>query len=837
MQETLNAHFRAPLKDFYRRRIVVWEDEDGEFADIVADMSLENARILILQWDHMFELRRQIEVDYADENLLLYCPLKFEKPQDNFLLDVFLYSETFRADYWSLLFDELGIANTRAVRAYAKTVAAFFKSRERRTKLHSLRNHYANERELQTGIFCVLCGTKAYGFAEVLKAVLSCGTDAENTPLSTIAKFCGDGTIWRACEDEYGYVGEHDSDALACHLLATAAMNAADEAVFTGLPFDAAYATKAYGFFVDWMRTDRETLAQVCQHIEEKYRVEIMLRRMNREIVMRMGVFPVADRILLADALTAFAEGRSNPEEVETLLQTRRDMPWHAEYAAYYDALRALNDMYRFGMAYRGGFHLTEPKTLWTAYAKELYRMDQSYRAFCVAYDRALSLGIMPLEDFLKAAEEAAERLYNHGFLNEVNSLWTQLIAAKGIPRVARQQDFYQQYILPAENRIYVVISDGLRYETAQALSDVMTARLPGNTQCGCMMGMLPGITPVGMAALLPHREIKWNEDKKIRCDGMSTEAGNRENVLRAACSESLTINYADFRQCSKARRGELVKGKKVVYIYHDTIDCVGESDGNVAQACETAMDELMQLMRILANELNAANVIITADHGFLYTCSPLEVYEKSEKEMLRGEIVECKRRYAIVHGEGDSRTVTLPLDELGQPELNAVFPMGCMRFRLQGHNACYVHGGLSLQEMMIPLVRYQNRKAGQKGFQAAEKTEVLLLGENRRISNNVFTLTFYQKKPCIGKVQPRTILARFEDAWGKMISDEHRLVFDRTETENNQRTLRATFRLLGSGYDRNAQYNLVLRDAEENAELERIPFRIDIVFENDFGF
>lgn len=220
-----------------------------------------------------------------------------------------------------------------------------------------------------------------------------------------------------------------------------------------------------------------------------------------------------------------------------------------------------------------------------------------------------------------------------------------------------------------------------------------------------------------------------------------------------------------------------------------------------------------------------------------IYTHSPLEEYEKSEKEMLHGEILEYKRRHAIVHGEGDSRTVTLPLDELGRPELNAVFPMGCMRFRLQGGNSRYMRGGLSLQETMIPLVRYQNRKAGQKGFQAAAKTNVLLLGENRQISNNVFTLTFYQEKPCVGKVQPRTVLARFEDAQGKIISDEHRLIFDRTEMENNQRTLRSIFRLLGSGYDRNAQYDLVLRDVEENAELERIPFQIDIVFENDFGF
>ena len=83
--------------------------------------------------------------------------------------------------------------------------------------------------------------------------------------------------------------------------------------------------------------------------------------------------------------------------------------------------------------------------------------------------------------------------------------------------------------------------------------------------------------------------------------------------------------------------------------------------------------------------------------------------------------------------------------------------------------------------------------------------------------------------------MQPRTVLARLEDASGRPVSDEHRLVCNMTAEDNTLRTLRVAFRLLGSGYDRNAEYPLVLRDAETHAELQRIPFRIDVIFENDF--
>ncbi len=839
MKDTLNARFRAPLKDYYRRRIIVWQDETGEFAETVAEMQLDNARILIMQKNAMFELRRQIEVDYANENLLIYCPMTFEKPQDNWLLDVFLYSEEFRADYWSLVFEELNIENARPVREYAKSVAPFFASKERRARLRALRPHYSDERELRTGVLCALSGAREYGFAEALRCVLSRIQEEENPALNAMAKFCGEDAFWQACVEECGYRGRPDIDQLACYLLATAALNGSECAALPGLPADAARALWAYGFFADWLRVDREGLAALCQRVEERFCVEEKLKRLNHETLARMGVFPAADRLLLEAELTSFAEGRFNADDAETLLRERQDQPWAADNAPYYDAVRALIDMQRFYLVWRGEFHFTSLKETWNAYTQQLYRMDQHYRAFLAAHDRAISMGAIALEDSLKAAADAAERLYKNAFLNELNRVWTQQVAECGLDAlkgVPQQEDFYLKNVAAAENRVFVIVSDGLRYEVARELADRMNGKLSGNAECGSMLALLPSVTPVGMAALLPHRQMEMDDNLKIRLDGMSADATNRETVLRAACEESVAVDYADFRQSSRAQRSELVRGKRVVYIYHDAIDRAGEGGGNVLNACEEAIQELTQLTRILVSDLNASSVLITADHGFLYTRSPLEEYEKTGKEILGGEILEYKRRHAIVRGEGkDANALTIPLNALGRSDLTAAFPKSCMRFRLQGGGSGYMHGGPSLQEIAVPLIRYQNRRAGQKGFTAITKAEIELLGENRKISNNLFTLSFYQKQPCAGKVRPRTVLARFEDASGRAVSDEHRLVCNLTAEENNQRLLRATFRLLGSGYDRNAEYALKLIDEEDKREIERIPFQIDIVFEDDF--
>ena len=838
MIDTLNARFAAPLKDYYHRRIIVWMDENGEFAETVEEMTLENARVLIMRRDHMFELRRQIEEDYADENLLVYCPMRFDRPEDNWLLDVFLYSEEFRADYWSLLFDELNIENSREMRDFARTSQGFFASKDRKAKLKALREKYTGVKELRTGIFCALCGLRRFGMGEVVKAVLT--ADEENSPLAAIEKYCGSDAFWSAMQADYGFDGKRDPRALAAYLLASAAMLNGE--TVPGLYGSAAHAIPAYGLFATWLRDDREGLLRVCQEAERYDAIQAKLETMDRDALMKLGVYPVVDQSLLAATLRSFAEGHYNTDDAETLLHARADKPWHDEFAPYYAVVRAVTDMQLFYLAHRDGFRYDSPRLFWQTYAGSLYRMDQTYRAFCNAYDAALDCGLMALEDDLMAAREAAERLYKNWFLAELNGSWTDMLAdttlEEALPAVIRQEDFYNRCVAGADSRVFVIISDGLRYEVAQALTDRLNGMLSGNSACAAMLAAIPTVTPVGMAALLPHRRLRLEDDMKVTCDGMSTEAPNRDAVLKARAADSLAVPFDDFRQMNRAQRQELVKGMKAVYIYHDVIDKAGESGGKVLSACETAVGDIAQMMRILVNELSAASVFITADHGFISTQSPLEEYDKTDRDVVEGDVLEYKRRHAVVRNpRHDPRAVYLPLARLGREDLTGVFPRGGMRFRLQGGGGTYMHGGLSLQELMAPLVRYQNKKAGQKGFTAITKTDIVLLGDNRKISNNIFTLSFYQKTPCVGKVQPRQARVLFEDSRGEPISDEHKIIGTSASSENNERVTKVTFHLLGSGYDRNADYWLVSRDADDSAELERVAFRIDIVFGLDFDF
>ena len=501
VRQELLRRFAAPLPEYYTRRIVVFEDDQGGFAADVEQMELPGVRILVMREDEWFTLRRQIESDYAAEDILLYCPKTFARCQDNWLADVFKYSEIFRADYWSLLFEELHIADGVDMRRYARKVGRFFASRDRVAKLGALGKDYRSEQELEIGVMSVLCGLKSASLSGVLGAAVLGAHEEENEKLKAIEKFCGADAFWLLAEKAIGYTGNRDAAELACYLLTSAALLNAPEDAFAGLPGAAAYAQQAYALVSKWLHEDREAMLETCRAVEERYPVAARLQKLDRAALLRVSVYPCADALLIRAALTAFARDGMNVDEVQGMMQARRELPWWGLYAPYADALGALCEMQLFIRAYRDGFHFTDAEEMFAAYASHLCRMDTAYRHLCAAADRALALGLFALEDELKAAVQAAERLYKNGCLAPLGVCWSALLAGQTLETalaiVPRQERFYADHVRGEDARTFVIVSDALRYEVAQELTERLHGRLSGNTVCTAMVGTIPTITPV----------------------------------------------------------------------------------------------------------------------------------------------------------------------------------------------------------------------------------------------------------------------------------------------------------------------------------------------------
>ena len=74
----------------------------------------------------------------------------------------------------------------------------------------------------------------------------------------------------------------------------------------------------------------------------------------------------------------------------------------------------------------------------------------------------------------------------------------------------------------------------------------------------------------------------------------------------------SVAVQYTDVLNMKRAERRELVSGKEVVYIYHNTIDAIGDkapTEKKVFDACEDAMQELSNILRIVINDMQGTDI------------------------------------------------------------------------------------------------------------------------------------------------------------------------------------------------------------------------------------
>ncbi len=255
--------------------------------------------------------------------------------------------------------------------------------------------------------------------------------------------------------------------------------------------------------------------------------------------------------------------------------------------------------------------------------------------------------------------------------------------------------------------------------------------------------------------------------------------------------------------------------------------------------AVERALEEIVEAVDLLTKNLTEVNLYITSDHGFIYQRRPLEESDKTQRSDVTP--ISSNRRFMLFDEPVDvPSTLSIELKYLLGSESTsvAVVPKGHNRYRLQGGGQRFVHGGASLQEIVIPLVHFTNDRKKDPSKEVT-KVDVRLTTDIRRITNSIFTLNFFQTEPVGGKKTARQLKAYFIDPDGNIISDEVPLLADSESTQAEERNLRLRFNLKSQTYDRSVTYYLILEDIEETVEkvYDRVPFMIDLGIMHDFDF
>lgn len=854
IEQTLTQRFSAPLPDFYQRRIIFWQDEEREFEALLGELEIPNVKIVALTGTNNFVVKKLLLHDDLTSNYLIYNPFSYTDQSENWLRDIELYSESFRADLVSLQMQELGVAESPVMRRTMKLYRKFFANKERVAKLARLGHRYDAPLALHVDIMAVLAGLAGGSAQDVIIAVLEAGLiDEANAPLANIAKFGSIDAFWQMVQGFTGFV--HDDEKtladLAAHVLLSALVQTMHADALRGLEryVSASRTAFCYEIVAEW-RThgESEKLYEIARDVEDRLGLATRFEKLETETLLTSDIFPAIDEAILSRFYAEIADNVLKLELLQQTVTTRRTCGWYARFVPYYTCLQEIGAMQQHYQANAAGYHIVEPAKVWRLYTESAYEMDSHYRHFLVAFGQALKAG-GALEDQLKQAAEYAEGLYQNGFLVPLGECWTNaaasdLVSLGYVSEVARQQDFYARYVQPLvkkNTRAFVIVSDALRYEVAAELATQLSRTTHGAVNLDSMQAMFPSITKFGMAALLPGRSIAMEADGDVLRDGMTTRSTvDREKVLRAANEKSVAVTYSELLAMKRAERHALASGKEVVYIYHNAIDAMGDkpvTEKKVFAACDDAMSEIANIVRIITSDMQGTAIFVTADHGFLYTYSPLAESAKLGQDVITGRVIEIGRRYALTEPVAQvDYLLPVRVDALADGEpVQGYTPRDATRIKLSGGGANYVHGGASLQEMVVPVIVFRNMRASQKGYVETTQAELALLSETRKITNLIFALDFFQKQPVGEKMLASEYTVYMTDDAGALVSDQKIVIADRVNANASERVFRVSFNLKGGAYDKNRTYRLVITNGKDLPQ--EIPFTIDIAFADDFGF
>lgn len=843
----LSDIFNAPLKEEEQRKLVFWVDKDNEFTEEIETLTIDKAKIHTLTDRNQFYTKYLLEEEDTRSSYLIYTNLDLVI-EDNWLADTVMYSKTFYADRISLILSDLHIEPS--LRATVKKYERFFNNKDRFRKFSAFGIGSFTEELIELSIMSVLCNLKTPNFEDVLKTILmDTLDDAANKYLSLIERFFDLDVFWSSVANYCGYEREVKTlKTLFIHLSVTAFSHSVDEKYLVELNDFIAKRSKTNALvFVDhWMhhKSDYVKFNNYIEMVEQEINLPKVIQTIPLDEFKQADIFPYIDRAIIIHIANSLLEKLEDYEEYKKLIKLRRVKHYYDDYAAVYEALFYTVEMHEFYNNHKPGIPQSQAIDLYEAYLEDYHKMDSYYRKFYVAYDDETD------HELLKKLKDMVENLYTNWYMGELSSHWSQavrpaLTADWSLPGVLKQQNFYSSVIAPHmrnNERVFVIISDAMRYEVGVELAERLNAETTGISEIQNMLGVVPSVTKLGMAALLPHRNLDFDAGGKVLVDGKdSSGLENRRKIIESQIEDSTAFHFQDVFSMNKAARRETFKGKKLIYLYHDTIDAMGDKASTeiyTFNAVETALNQLYDLVKMIKDDLGGTNIYITADHGFLYQRDALEESDKMEKESL--DALEIKRRYILAKEKRDvfgQLAIDLSSVVKNEQQLTAYVPNATIRYKIQGSGVNFVHGGASLQEVVIPLISFKNKRTGQRGSQAIRKIDIKLTNTTRKITNSIFNLEFFQTEKVGDKTAPRTVAIHMADEEGTILSNEETIIGDRPFENPSDRTFKLRFVLRSITYDRNKTYYLLIKDTETGLVTDKIPFTINLGIVSDFDF
>ena len=835
--------FSKPLGDGKKRNIVFWYDENEDFIEEIDSFDLEDVKVIKLTQNNAFHTKYYIEKEDTENNILVYSNMKKPEPNEDWLYDIFCYSEEFSTDRATVIMRELGVVNP-ALKDEFKLYNTFFKNKERIAAFKNLNIADFTEEKVHMAVLCVLTKTKIMDFEEILKNLIKDYLDDDHRLYENITKFGSEEELWNLIRKYYGYSFEEKS---LERFMATLLITNMNETIKFNLPkqydsFISKKITNCIVFIDHFMNNVNDNIYyDKMQHIiGEKMNINVLLDKNDSDTFAANDTFEHVDKLILRRITNLIKEGVEEYDKYLNLLSSRRTLHYYKKYISEYKALKWSINLLKKKKELDSLIKTEGIYDMVKSYANNYFYIDKAYRKFYYHYDNCTE------KDVLCDLKDIVENLYNNWYLQELSIKWNEALSKNNGWRIdgLKQQDrFYSEFVkYERKERTYVIISDGLRYESADELNTLLINERKGKSKIEYIQGALPSYTKLGMAALLPNRSIEINDNYDVLVDGINSNGTeNRDKILKLSNPKSLAVTYDKVMDMKDSEIRKAFTGLDIVYIYHNTIDARGDhasTEREVFSATEEAFKEITLLVNKLVNRVSAASIIITADHGYLYKRSAME--ESNKLTGIKLDDGEDNRRFLLTSNKEDVEgTITFSMDYLlgRDSDKYVITPKGTSRFKVQGAGSNYVHGGAMPQEIIVPVIKFKNDRST-SSVNDIRKVKITLTSITRKITNIITYLEFFQDEMIQDKVLSKKVKCYFEDEEGNRISNENIIIGDSRSENPKERSYREKFVLKSMPYDKTKQYFLVIEDAEDsNGDYDRIPFNIDIAIVDEFGF
>lgn len=821
---------------FDKHRIVFWYDPAHEFRQAFETLTLDGVEKIEVA-NTEFAVKHRILREEPKQRFLLYRDGPRPADIDNWLLDVELGHSVFKTDQVAIWLADLGLPIS--FEDLAREHQEFFRSGRRLEKLKAVVRGDDTKARLRLRMLGVCAGADG-DFDTVVEELLAELAADKDDSLRLIGRVGLSDFLWDQMSRLFGYRADEPS-------IGDFAITLFKSCYQSAVGGEALLAPEALVFFRRWKnnRNAEEAFATLSAEYAEALGVAQDLAKRDFRTLIEVDYFEEVDRAIIRALVHEVGSQTVAQADVLTWIRQRRQSHWYGSYRDIYEAIGfAAEFQQAMAQVTLGMTSLAEGVE---RYAKSWYRIDQLYRKFIWRMQGSGQATLM------RELFEQVENHYVNSYLLRLNDAWQRHVDAANswsAPPIPAQRSFYREHVgefRRRDQKICVIISDALRYEVAEELLGRIRSLDRYEAGIEPMFGSLPSYTQLGMASLLPNEDLQIadNDSGTVLVNGQSSQGlENRRKVLATgrAGDRTAAVKAEDLMGMDKDQARALVRDHDVVYVYHNLIDAIGDkqvSEDRVFEAAEDTIEELVRVVKKL-NGANANNLIVTSDHGFIYQHRPIEESDFSSAQVEGDTILFRDRRFILGHGLKGNRGLRRFTPEQASLEgsVEMLIPKSINRLRRQGSGSRFVHGGATLQEIVVPVVKINKKRQSD-----TSAVEVEIIGSsNQLITSSQISVRFYQVAAVTEKTQARTLRAGIYAQSGELISDSHELVFDFRSENAREREVAVRFLLLRQADAFNGQ-EVILKLEERHAdtshfrEYRTARYTLRRSFSNDFDF